>query len=178
MSGPARGLVALVSALLVVSACARSREDRGATALPATSATTPPALGPVTLEGRAGRVGPDPVSWLVVTLADGSQRRLLGVLADPLCSVLGARVSIEGVQEAGGLRVLSFRVVEVDRQRVDDGTIVTSSAGVALRLPNGATRDIPNAPGNLLAAVGSRAWVSHPISGVAPSFGVISAACR
>jgi hypothetical protein len=165
---------AALAALLVASACARSREDRDAATVPATSTE----LGPVTLEGRAVRVGPDPVSWMALTLADGSQRRLLGVAADPLCSVLGATVSVQGTQETDGLRVASFRVVEVNRQLVDDGTIVVTTAGAALRLPNGATRDIPNAPGNLAAAAGSRAWVSHPISGVAPSFGVIAATCR
>jgi hypothetical protein len=81
----------------------------------------------VRVEGRVVRVGPDPVSWLALTRADGTQQRLLGAGADPLCSVVGARVTVSGAAESDGLRVASFRVTEVDAR--DRSTTASSRSG-------------------------------------------------
>jgi hypothetical protein len=181
VTSPMTSRALILVASLPLAACGRASHEAAAAAdaaAAAETATPVASTGRATLEGRVVRVGPDPVTWLALVLPDRSQRRLIGAAADPLCSVLGATVTVDGVHEAGGIRLESFRVVEVDRQPVDDGTIVATTGGAALRLPSGATRDIPNAPDNLRAAAGARAWVSHPVAGVAPSFGVIDATCR
>lgn len=127
-----------------------------------------------TAVGRVAQVGPDPVGWMALTPAGGgAQLRLSGPGAVTLRAVSGAHVWVSGAREANGFRVDAFEVRRVNDQPVDDGIVVVTPAGVAIRMRSGARRDVPNAPPSMREMPGVRIWVSRPVAGVAPSFGVI-----
>ena len=123
--------------------------------------------------GRVVVVGPDPVSWVAITVAGGAQVRLNGAAAELMRSVSGADVWVGGAQVAGGFRADAFEVRAVNDQPVDDGIVVVTPSGVAIRMRSGAQRDVPYAPPALRDMAGARIWVSRPVAGVAPSYGVI-----
>jgi hypothetical protein len=123
--------------------------------------------------GTVVQVGPDPGSWTGLALADGTQLRLIGVGAGPLGSVTGAQVWIAGARAANGFRVDAFEVRAVNDQPVDDGVVIVAATAVAIRMWSGTQRDVPYAPPALRDLAGARIWISRPVVGVAPSYGLI-----
>lgn len=188
-----------VLGIAALAACSRSRQDAnngGATtqgpttqaaAIPATqppvnsspkgtggTATRAP-VGPTadTAVGRVAEVGPDPATWMALTPPGGTQIRLRGQGGEEMRAVTGAMVWVRGTRDAAGFRVDAFEVRQVNDQPVDDGVIVVTAGGVAVRMQSGVQREVPNAPRSMREMPGTRIWVSRPVSGVAPSFGVI-----
>jgi hypothetical protein len=123
------------------------------------------------------RLGPDPVGWWALTGADGAQLRLSGDATRALCSVSGATVQVRGARASNEFQVTAFDVKMVNDQAVDDGIVAVSASGVTLRLPSGTERAVPNASADLRRQDGRRVWITRPVEGVAPSYGVITEAC-
>lgn len=123
--------------------------------------------------GRVAVVGPDPVTWVVLVEASGAQLRLDGAATDLLRALTGAEVLVRGMRGRSALRVETFVVRRVNGAEVDDGIVLTSPVGVSLRLESGAERAVADAPPGLRALSGARVWVSRPVRGVTPSYGVI-----
>jgi hypothetical protein len=156
---------------LLVAACSRAPRV-------AADASVAAATSPDSATGRVVRLGPDPVGWWALTTADGAQIRLSGDATLALCAVVGASVQLRGVRARDAFQVTAFVVQMVNDQPVDDGVIVVSAGGVALRLADGSERAVPNASADLRRQDGRRVWVTRPVAGVAPSYGVIAAACK
>ncbi len=57
---------------------------------------------------------------------------------------------------------------------MDDGIVVAAASGVELRMRNGVTRPVPLATPALRGIAGARVWISRPVAGVTPSYGVIA----
>jgi len=123
--------------------------------------------------GRVAQVGPDPASWTALTLSTGAQLRLSGDATATLGAVSGATVWVSGARDANGFRVNAFEVRAANDQPVDDGIVVVTPTAVVIRLRSGRQRDVPNAPPALRDMPGARIWVSRPVVGAAPSYGVI-----
>ncbi len=128
-----------------------------------------------TAVGRVVEVGPDPVSWMALTLSSGAQLRLSGPVAQVLRAVSGATVWITGAREPNAFRVDAFEVRAVNDQPVDDGVVMVTPTAVAIRIRSGVQRDVPDAPPALREMAGARIWISRPVVGVAPSYGLIKA---
>ncbi len=159
----------IVLSMLLVTSCARGGR-------PAAD-TTPAALATQAVEvvGRVVEVGSDPATWLVLEpISGGAQTRLGGPGAALLRAVNGAVVWVSGSRMATELRVDVFEVRRIGDQDVDDGMIVATPSGVELRMRSGATRGVPNATPALRDIAGARVWISRPVSGVTPSYGVIA----
>lgn len=159
----------IVSSLMLTfaaTACARARSDatmQGSTAVSADSVV-----------GRVSEVGADPMTWMSLRPSNGGAAiRLTGSIADKTRAVAGADVWVMGERTSDGFRVDAFEVRRVNDAPVDDGVIVVASGRVAVRLPSGTERDVPNAPPAMRDLAGARVWVTRPVSGVAPSYGVI-----
>ena len=158
-----------IAVLVAASAasCARATVERP----PAGSAAAQHAEA----TGRVVEVGADPVTWLALEpVAGGAQTRLGGPATAAMRAVLGAIVWVSGSRSANGFTVDVFEVRRIGDRDVDDGVVIVSEQGVQLRMHSGTLRDIPNATPALRAAAGARVWVSRPVEGVAPSYGVIA----
>lgn len=154
---------------LLVASCVRGGRPAADTA-PAVSATQA-----VEVIGRVVEVGSDPATWLVLEpFGGGAQTRLGGPGASLLRAVNGAVVWVSGPRMANELRVDVFEVRRIGDQDVDDGMIVATPSGVELRMRSGATRAVPNATPALRDIAGARVWISRPVPGVTPSYGVIA----
>lgn len=166
-----RGAVLVLAALgAATAACARPRS--GASTDGSTSVAAPT---PDTAFGRVAEVGSDPMTWMSLQPAGGgTSLRLSGAGATALRTVSGTQVWVKGVRESNGFRVDVFEVRIVNDQPVDDGIVVVTPAAVAIRMRSGTQRDVPNAPPALREMPGARIWVSRPVPGVAPSYGVIT----
>ena len=126
-----------------------------------------------TVVGRLVSVGPDPVSWLAVASPGNEQTRIEGSLAGEMRGALGTYIWAEGNRSKTGFVPTAYEVRRVNEQLVDDGIVVVSGSTVSIRMRSGATREVPNAPTALKEMAGARIWVSKPVAGQAPSYGVI-----
>ena len=122
--------------------------------------------------GRVGEHGFDPVTFLAITPAGGAQTRVSGPQLDALRAAKGAEVWARGEMVRNELRVDTFEVRRANNQAVADGIVSVSGSTVTVRTASG-TLTYPDAPTALRAAAGSRVWITPPIKGQAPSFGVI-----
>ncbi|MEX2179802.1 MAG: hypothetical protein WD801_13890 [Gemmatimonadaceae bacterium] len=165
------GAVLALAAAGTAAACVPARQN-GDTLGGATQ--SPVGQSADTLVGVVARVGSDPVSWMAITPPDGGQLRLSGTASAALGAVAGAHVWVTGARESSGFRVDAFEVRRVNGQPVDDGVVVVTSSDVAIRTRSGMQRTIPNAPPSMRELAGARVWVSQPVGGVAPSYGLIS----
>ena len=159
-----------VSVLLIACcvACTNTRVESGRGA----TSAVPQSSDSVT--GRVVEVGSDPATSLALQPAGGGASLRLEGQVDALRNVTGAEVSVIGTRAAGLFQVQAFTVTRVNGQPVDDGIVVVSGDKVLLRFASGAEREIPYAPPTLRSSAGARVWVSKPVTGVSPSFGVIS----
>ena len=159
----------VLAVLAVVIACApkpKPSEDPG----PPASASTDTAFG------RVESIGADPDTWLaLVQPGVGVQLRLDGAIAPELGAVTGAEVWLRGTRHTGGFRVDSYQVRRVNGQPVDDGTVVVAATTVHVQTAPGVARLVPNAPPSLRELHGARIWITRPVEGVAPSYGLIKA---
>ena len=154
-----------VSVLVLAASCSPSRQS---------AAQRENATSPDSVVGKVVEVGSDPTTWLVVQpQAGGKSMRLTGALITVLRTVGGAVVWLSGEQDADEFRVDRFAVRMVNDQPVDDGIVVVSGENVSLRLATGESRIVPNAPSAMRAMPGARVWLTRPVPGTAPSFGVI-----
>ena len=138
---------------------------------PAGSAAITAPTGDV-IVGRVDEHGFDPATFLAITPAGGAQTRISGTQLGALGAVKGAEVWARGKREANGFRVDTFEVRRANDQAVADGIVSVSGSTVTVRTSSG-TLTYPDAPTALRAAAGSRVWITPPIKGQAPSFGVI-----
>lgn len=158
--------VVLACAILAL-ACSRVREGVPAQALQSAAAAD-------SAVGRIAEVGSDPSTWMVLQPSGGGTAlRLSGTSVGALRAVAGADVRLLGTRNSAEFRVDGFEVRRVNGQSVDDGVIDVSTEGVTIRLQSGRSRGVPNAPEALRRLTGARVWISRPVDGVAPSFGVI-----
>jgi hypothetical protein len=89
-------------------------------------------------------------------------------------SVNRTEVWVSGRRQADGFSVDAFEVRRANGVAVDDGVIAIEGGKAFLQLRSGTRREIPDAPPALLAMNGARVWITRPVSGQAPSYGVIS----
>jgi hypothetical protein len=194
---------ALAATALIAIACGRAPEKQSASgsstqaettrvaatqgATTATTATTvaksPPTAqkttgtassrAPDTLVGRIVVVGMDPTTYTALALSNGTQVRLNGMDAQAIGSITGAQAWVSGKRVASGLDLEEFEIRRVNDQLVDDGIVVVRPNAVSIRTRSGRVRDIPDAPHELHSLNGARIWITRPVTGVAPSFGVI-----
>lgn len=164
-----------VIAAVALSSCGRAKVERqppAAIAAIAAIAATEPG---VEATGRVVEVGSDPATWLALEpVGGGAQTRLGGPAVTLLRAVNGAVVWVSGTRNGNELRVDAFEVRRIGDQDVDDGVVVATANGVELRMRSGTSRPVPNATPALKAAAGARVWISRPVAGVTPSYGVIA----
>lgn len=158
-----------VLASLTLASCIRVRVEHAPTATAAPVVLTAEAVG------RVVEVGSDPTTWMALEpVGGGAQTRLDGPGAAALRAVNGATVWVRGAGSPSAITVEVFEVRRIGDQEVDDGVVVATSGGVELRMRSGATRSVPNATPALREMAGARIWISRPVAGVTPSYGVIS----
>ena len=156
-------------ASLMVTSCVRVRVVHTPAVAQAPAAETIEAMG------RVVEVGSDPTTWLALEpVTGGAQTRLGGPGATALRAVNGATVWVSGSRTANEIRVEVFEVRRIGNQDVDDGIVVATPTGVELRMRSGATRPVPNATPTLRDIAGARVWISRPVAGVTPSYGVLA----
>lgn len=124
--------------------------------------------------GKVGEHGFDPETFLAITPAGGAQTRLSGAQLGALGAVKGAEVWARGKKEGNAFRVDTFEVRRANDQEVVDGIVSVSGTTVTVRTARGALT-YPEAPSILRNAAGARVWITPPVKGQAPSFGVIRA---
>lgn len=162
-----RALTALMAATL--AACGRNHREQPA---PAVGSTSTAAVSD-SLVGIVTEVGSDPATWLSLTPADGSRaRRLTGDSSRALRSVSGAVVWVRGERRDGEFLVQAFEVRSVNGEPVDDGIVRLAGTGFEIVMRSGERREVSS---YLERSVGLRVWISRPIIGRAPSYGVIRA---
>jgi hypothetical protein len=162
-----RRLVAVLAVVAVACACAPAQSNGTGDSSPAMSAAD-------TVIGVVSEVGADPATWMAVRpLSGGGSLRLSGTGAATLRSVSGAEIWLSGAREGNSFRVDAFEVRRVNGQPVDDGVVRVAGSTVVVRLRSGVEREVPNAPQALREHAGARIWVTRPVAGQAPSFGVI-----
>lgn len=131
---------------------------------------------PSTITGTVTIVGADPATFLSLRQNDGSAAvTLSGTGAQPLRSVDGAVVRVEGRRYDTNFVVERFVVLSVNGEPVHDGILVRSGDELALDLSSGGRVQLVNPGPELYALVGSRVWMSRSVPGRAYSFGEISA---
>ena len=162
-----RTAIILLSAITLTSCVKKTVEYR--------PPTTAPAVLHTEALGRVVEVGSDPTTWLALESLSGGQTRLSGSGSAMLRAVPGAIVWVSGNRTATEIMVDVFEVRRVGELEVDDGIVVAATNGVELRLRNGTTRPVPLATPALRAIAGARVWISRPVDGVTPSYGVIAA---
>src|SRR5687768_3175041 len=124
--------------------------------------------------GKVGEHGFDPVTFLAITPAGGAQTSVSGPNLEALRAARGAEVWARGEMVRSEFRVDTFEVRRANNQAVADGIVSVSGSTVTVRTSAG-TLTYPDAPTALRAVAGSRVWITPPIKGQAPSFGVIRA---
>ena len=160
----------VVLASLTLASCARTRAEQQSAGGTASAA-------PQTVEatGRVVEVGSYPTTWLALEpIGGGAQTRLGGPGAAALRAVNGAIVWVSGSRAGDEISVAVFEVRRIGDQDVDDGIVVAAASGVELRMRNGVTRPVPLATPALRGIAGARVWISRPVAGVTPSYGVIA----
>ncbi len=152
----------------------RSDTPRVATTDPVQEPKTPIQSGQTgtVIVGKVGEHGFDPVTFLAITPAGGAQTRVSGANLAALRAAKGAEVWARGEMVRSEFRVDTFEVRRANDQAVADGVVSVSGSTVTVRTSAG-TLTYPDAPTALRAAAGSRVWITPPIKGQAPSFGVI-----
>ena len=125
------------------------------------------------VEGRLAMVGPDPMSYLAIVASEGRQTRIEGPLEPQMRGAAGTHVWAEGKRSATGFVPRAFEVRRADEQIVDDGIVVVSGGAVRIRMRSGAIREVPNPPTAMREMAGARIWVTKPVAGQAPTYGVI-----
>ena len=130
-----------------------------------------PAIGDV-ITGRINEHGFDPVTFLAITPTSGAQIRLSGSQIAALGNVKGADVWARGRQDADGFVVDTFEVRQVNDRPAEDGIVSVAGTTVTVRTAR-ATLTYPDAPTALRDAAGARVWITPPVAGQAPSFGII-----
>jgi hypothetical protein len=160
----------VIALLVAVASCARARDERQPPAVAASAI----ASGMDEATGRVVEVGSDPTTWLALEVPGGTQTRLVGPGATMLRAVDGATVWVRGTRTASEFSVETFEIRRIGDQDVDDGIIVATAAGVELRMRSGTTRAVPLATPALREIAGARVWISRPVAGVTPSYGVIA----
>jgi hypothetical protein len=127
-----------------------------------------------TLVGFVSEVGADPATFLTLRPTGTRQSiRLSGDGTALLRVVAGAEVWVSGARQTDDFRVDVFEVRKVNGIAVDDGTVAVDQGKAFVVNRSGSRREIPNAPPQLVASAGSRIWVSRPVVGQAPSWGLI-----
>jgi hypothetical protein len=156
----------LCAAALVACATPQSNSGAGPNAASVAAADT--------LTGVVTEVGADPATWMSIRPAAGPSLRIVGPFAPAMRSVNRTEVWVSGRRQADGFSVDAFEVRRANGVAVDDGVIAIEGGKAFLQLRSGTRREIPDAPPALLAMNGARVWITRPVSGQAPSYGVIS----
>jgi hypothetical protein len=130
------------------------------------------------VEGRLAMVGPDPMSYLAIIAPGNRQTRIEGPLEPEMRGSAGTYIWAEGKRSATGFVPRVFEVRRAAEQVVDDGIVVVSGGAVSIRMRSGAIREVPNPPTAMREMAGARIWVTKPVAGQAPTYGVIMRAPR
>lgn len=157
----------LCVAALVGCAPAQSNSGTGSTAASAATADT--------LTGVVSEVGADPATWMSIRPAAGGQSlRIVGPFAPIMRSVNGTEVWVSGRRQVDGFSVDAFEVRRANGVAVDDGIVVIDAGKAYLRASSGSRREITDAPREMLGMNGARVWVTKPVAGQTPTYGVIA----
>lgn len=105
---------------------------------------------------------------------DGRRIALTGAGAQPLETLDGADVEVTGTDDVVDyFNVEWFSVLRVNGMPAEDGILQQDDAGFALRLQNGAYRQVIDPPEELQALVGRRVWVAGSPDVRPEAFGLI-----
>jgi hypothetical protein len=124
------------------------------------------------IEGRVDEHGADPMTFIAITPAGGTQTRISGGQLSLLGAVKGADVWARGRRDGTSFIVDTFEVRRANDRAVEDGIVAVSGTTAIVRTSRGDVR-YPDAPVDLRNAVGARVWITPPVAGQAPSFAVI-----
>lgn len=124
------------------------------------------------IQGRVAEHGADPLTFLAITPSSGAQIRLAGSQIAALGSVQGADVWARGRRDGDSFIVDTFEVRRANDRPVEDGIVSVAGTTVTVRTAR-ATLTYADAPTDLRNAAGARVWITPPVAGQAPSFGII-----
>ena len=125
--------------------------------------------------GRIAEQGADRGTYLAIIPASGALVRISGRQIAAIGKVLGADVWAHGRQDADGFVVDTFEVRRVNDRPAEDGIVSVAGTTVTVRTAR-TTLTYPDAPTALRDAAGARVWITPPVAGQSPSFGIIRAA--
>lgn len=129
-----------------------------------------------TLRGTIALVGPVPTSRVVlVPTMEDTQVPLTGEAADPLASLPGVEVVVEGKRRVGEFEVRRFAVRAVDGVPAVDGALIVEGGTYWLVGESGERRRVAVVPEPLRAHVGRRVWIAGPLDAEPVMWGVIEA---
>jgi hypothetical protein len=134
-----------------------------------------PALtdGADTLRGIVRVVGSDPGTWITIQPEGARPVSLAGHDVDALRSVSEAEVWVRGRMIDHYFEVGTFAVRTADGRPTWDGVLRRSDGGLSLELTEGGVVSLSDPPLPLYEHVGSRIWITQPITGRGVNYGVI-----
>jgi hypothetical protein len=140
---------------------------------PTGGVTTQPGFSGDGIVGRVGEHGADPITFIAITTSAGTQTRISSGQLGMLAAVKGAEVWAQGRRDGNAFIVDTFEVRRANDRAVEDGIVSVSGTTVTVRTARGAAITYPGAPTALRNAAGARVWITPPVAGQAPSFGII-----
>jgi hypothetical protein len=154
-------------------------------ATPASSASIPAGPPADTLRGVIVRVGNDPVSVLVLRLADETIYALKTTDVAQLGRVEGLEVMVSGKRlatknysasprGAAEFEMKHFVVRAADGQPATDGVVRVTDGAYALETADGSRKPAPHFPAELRVKAGSRVFLVGPLNQPPVSYGIIS----
>lgn len=148
-------------------------QSGGTAPRPTGGRTTQPSSTGDVIVGRVAEHGADPITFIAITPAGGVQTRISGGQLGMLAAVKGAEVWAGGRKDGAAFIVDTFEVRRANDRAVEDGVVSVSGTTVKVRTARGASITYPDAPAALRSAAGARIWITPPVAGQAPSFGII-----
>jgi hypothetical protein len=162
-----RHIIASSLCVAALIGCAPAQSNSGAGASSAAAVDT--------LTGVVAEVGADPATWMSIRPSAGGQSlRIVGPGASTMRSVNGTEVWVSGRRQVDAFSVDAFEVRRANGVAVDDGIVVVDAGKAYLRASSGSRREITDAPRELLGMNGARVWITKPVPGQTPSYGVIA----
>ena len=165
MSGRLRGLVLAAGLAATAAGCTANHASHADREDPPTQAGSDGAtvLATDTVRGTVAIAGADPLTRVVLRVADGRATEVRGPLADTLRNALGLDVMVAGVvggAAGDGIEAAGFRIRGLDGLVAADGRLELDGDAVVLVTVDGARLRYPAAPEALRQLAGRRVWIA------------------